>query len=130
MVSMSQNPAAQIGAHIVDRCVALAALTEEPGVMTRTFLTPMHKAANEKVAGWMREAGMMVSHDAIGNVVGRYDGVKPDAPVVMIGSHLDTVRNGGRYDGIMGVVTGIEAVAALHKAGRALALRHRGRWLR
>ncbi len=117
---MSVKPAAAIGAHIVGRCTELAALTEEPGVMTRTFLTPMHKATNEKVAGWMREAGMTVTHDAIGNVVGRYAGAKPDAPVVMIGSHLDTVRNGGRYDGIMGVITGIEAVSALNAAGRRL----------
>jgi hydantoinase/carbamoylase family amidase len=120
MVSMSENPATKIGTHIVDRCVALAALTEEPDVMTRTFLTPMHKAANEKVAGWMREAGMTAQQDAIGNMVGRYEGTKPDAPVVMIGSHLDTVRNGGRYDGIMGVITGIAVVEALHKAGRRL----------
>ncbi len=119
MVAMNENVAA-VGAHIVGRCHMLAALTEEPGVMTRTFLTPMHKAANEKVAGWMREAGMQVATDAIGNVVGRYAGERPNAPVVMVGSHLDTVRNAGRYDGIMGVITGIEAVAALQRAGRRL----------
>lgn len=108
------------GTRIVARCDDLASLTEEPGVLTRTFLTPMHKAANEKVAGWMEEAGMKVSTDAIGNIVGRYDGARADGPTVLVGSHLDTVRNAGRYDGIMGVITGIEAVETLSRAGRRL----------
>jgi len=120
MVVMSKTSAAQIGAHIIARCDELAELTEEQGVMTRTFLTPMHKAANERVAGWMNEVGMSARIDPIGNLVGRYEGARADGPVVMIGSHLDTVRNAGRYDGIMGVITGIEAVAALHRAGRRL----------
>lgn len=108
------------GTRIVARCDELAALTEEPGVLTRTFLTPMHKATNERVAGWMAEAGMTVRTDPIGNIVGRYEGARPDGPTVMVGSHLDTVRNAGRYDEIMGVITGIEAVEALSRGGRRL----------
>ena len=109
-----------MGARIVARCDQLGTLTEERGVLTRTFLTPMHKSANEMVGGWMREAGMDAHTDPIGNLVGRWPGTRAGAPVVMIGSHLDTVRNAGRYDGMMGVVTGIEAVEALRKAGRRL----------
>jgi len=111
---------AALGARIVERCDALAGLTEEPGVLTRTFLTPMHKQANERIGGWMREAGMEVRIDPIGNIVGRYAGAKSNGPPVLIGSHLDTVRNAGRYDGIMGVITGIAAVEALAHAGRRL----------
>jgi len=111
---------ARMGARIVARCDELGTLTEEPGVLTRTFLTPMHKSANTLVGGWMREAGMEVSTDPIGNLVGRYPGTKPDSPIVMIGSHLDTVRNAGRYDGMMGVISGIEAVESLSRAKRRL----------
>src|SRR5579862_2201816 len=119
---MGFDPAASIamGARIVARCDALAQLTEEPGVLTRTFLTPMHQSANQMVAGWMREAGLEAKTDPIGNLVGRYPGQRADGPIVMIGSHLDTVRNAGRYDGMMGVITGIEAVDALRRAGRKL----------
>jgi hydantoinase/carbamoylase family amidase len=109
-----------MGARIVARCDELGTLSEEPGGLTRTFLTPMHKSANDLVGGWMREAGMAVSVDPIGNLVGRVPWAKPDAPVVMIGSHLDTVRNAGRYDGMMGVITGIEAIEALARAVKRL----------
>jgi hydantoinase/carbamoylase family amidase len=109
-----------MGARIVARCDELGTLTEEPGVLTRTFLTPMHKSANAMVAAWMREAGMEANTDPIGNLVGRYPGTQSDGPIVMVGSHLDTVRNAGRYDGMMGVITGIEAVDALKRAGRRL----------
>lgn len=110
----------ELGNAIVARCNALAALTEEPGVLTRTYLTPMHKAANDMAAGWMREAGMTTRTDAIGNVIGRYEGARAGARAVIVGSHLDTVRNAGRFDGMLGVVTGIAAVEALHRAGRRL----------
>jgi len=65
------------------------------------------------VLGWMREAGMPASLDAIGNVVGRYEGERAGLPCLMLGSHLDTVRDAGRYDGMLGVITAIECVQAL-----------------
>ncbi len=95
----------------------LAGISEEPGVLTRTFLTPQHRAAAELVAGWMRDAGMDATMDAIGNVVGRYEGLRTNAPALILGSHLDTVRNAGRYDGILGVITAVACVAALHAKG-------------
>jgi len=69
---------------------------------------------------WMREAGMATRLDAIGNVVGRYEGTQPGLPCLMLGSHLDTVRDAGKYDGMLGVVTAIECVADLHARGARL----------
>jgi allantoate deiminase len=102
---------------ILARIDALAALTETPGALTRTFLSPAQRRASETVLRWMREAGMSARIDAIGNVVGRYKGTKPSLPALILGSHLDTVRNAGKYDGMLGVVTAIECVSALHREG-------------
>ena len=103
---------------IMARCDALARLSELPGGLTRVYLSAEQRAANELVLGWMREAGMDARLDAIGNCVGRYEGERPGLPCLMMGSHLDTVRDAGRYDGMLGVVTPIECVHALHAAGR------------
>src|ERR1051325_2623818 len=100
-------------ARIMARCDALARHSEQPGGLTRVFLSPENRAASELVLGWMREAGMRAAVDAIGNVVGRYEAERTGAPCLMLGSHLDTVRDAGRYDGMLGVVTAIECVGAL-----------------
>lgn len=105
---------------ILARCDELARHSELPGGLTRVFLSPESRAATELVLGWMREAGMQARLDAIGNAAGRYEGAAPGAPCLMLGSHLDTVRDAGRYDGMLGVVTAIECVQALHAAGRRL----------
>jgi allantoate deiminase len=105
---------------IMQRCDALARHSELPGGLTRVFLSPENRAANEAVLGWMREAGMAARLDAIGNVVGRYEGERPGLPCLMLGSHLDTVRDAGRYDGMLGVVSAIECVDALHSQGKQL----------
>jgi hydantoinase/carbamoylase family amidase len=110
----------RFGPQILSRCDELAALSEEPGRLTRTYLTPQHRAAGELIAGWMREAGMEARFDALGNVVGRYAAAAPDAPVVVTGSHMDTVVDAGRYDGIFGIVAPIACVADLHARGRRL----------
>src|SRR5947207_15938120 len=103
---------------IMQRCDALARHSELDGGLTRVFLSPQNRAANELVLGWMREAGMQASVDVIGNVVGRYEGEK--RPCLMLGSHLDTVRDAGRYDGMLGVITAIECVGALNAKHRRL----------
>ncbi|MDH3716163.1 MAG: allantoate amidohydrolase [Gammaproteobacteria bacterium] len=102
------------GEEIFARADALAAISELPGMITRRFLTAEHSRVNRLVGDWMRGAGMHVHVDAAANVVGRYEGVTPGLPALIIGSHLDTVADAGKYDGTLGVLTGISAVAALH----------------
>ena len=96
---------------ILERCEALAQHSELPGGLTRVFLSPQARAASDKVLAWMREAGMQAKLDAIGNAVGRYEGARPGLPCLMLGSHLDTVRDAGKYDGMLGVVSAIECVS-------------------
>lgn len=105
---------------VMARCDALATLSELSGGLTRVYLSEEQRKANELVLGWMREAGMQAGLDAIGNCAGRYEGDRPGLPCLMLGSHLDTVRDAGRYDGMLGVITAIECVHALDKAGRRL----------
>lgn len=99
---------------------ALARHSAEPGAMTRLYLTPAHAAAIETVSDWMRAAGLDTTVDALGTVVGRLAGPRPDAPTLILGSHIDTIRNGGRFDGTLGVVVAIAAVAQLRAEGVAL----------
>jgi allantoate deiminase/N-carbamoyl-L-amino-acid hydrolase len=108
------------GARILEQAELLASITEEPGRITRSYLTPQHRAAGERIAGWMREAGMEAEFDALGNVVGRYAGDAPDAPVLLTGSHMDSVVNAGRYDGLFGILSPIACVRDLHRRGRRL----------
>src|SRR5690606_30150814 len=105
---------------ILARADQLAAISEEPGRITRRYLTPQHRQAGELIAGWMREAGMEASFDALGNVVGRYAASSPDAPLLVTGSHMDTVVDAGRYDGLFGILSPIACVADLHRRGRRL----------
>jgi len=105
---------------IMQRCDALARHSEEAGKLTRVFLSDQHRAAGDEVLSWMREAGMQARMDAIGNIVGRYEGEKAGLPCLLLGSHLDTVRDAGRYDGMLGVVTAIDCVQALSDSGRRL----------
>ncbi|WP_375466202.1 allantoate amidohydrolase [uncultured Methylobacterium sp.] len=102
---------------IQERLDALARISAEPGAITRLYLTPEQARAEVLVAGWMREAGMDVRRDAVGNLIGRIEGRRPGGPALVIGSHLDTVRNAGRYDGPLGVLTGIACVEALLREG-------------
>ena len=104
------------------RCDALGVppYSDMEGGLYRGYLTPAHAAARDALGGWMKEAGMTVRGDAAANLIGRYEGAVPDAPALLIGSHLDSVRDGGRYDGPLGILLGVEAVAALHGAGRRL----------
>ena len=95
----------------------LAGITEEPGRITRTYLTRQHREAGELIAGWMRDAGMEAHFDALGNVVGRYPAVHADAPVLLTGSHMDSVVDAGRYDGVFGILSPIACVRALHRRG-------------
>ncbi len=109
-----------LGVEIVGRIDELAAISETPGRLTRIFLTREHRAAAERILGWMREAGMRAHLDAIGNVCGRYEGETAGAPCLMLGSHYDTVRDAGKWDGPLGLITAISCVADLNKRGKRL----------
>ncbi len=102
---------------IMARCEELARCTEQADGLTRIFLSAEQRRANELVLGWMREAGMTARLDALGNCVGRYEAVTPGQPCLMLGSHLDTVRDAGKYDGMLGVVAAIECIANLNSRG-------------
>ena len=112
--------AADIGAEIMAHIAALARLSEAPDGLTRRYLTPQHRQAAELILTWMREAGMAAELDPVGNVVGRYEGTDAAAPALLLGSHIDTVRDAGHFDGMLGVVTAIASVRRLHEAGERL----------
>lgn len=106
-----------LGAEIMRRAEALALHSEEGPGLTRAFLTPQHRAAAALITSWMRAAGMAVHMDAIGNVVGRYEGAEPGGPALLLGSHQDSVRHGGAFDGMLGIIAPISCIAALNAAG-------------
>jgi N-carbamoyl-L-amino-acid hydrolase len=108
-----------------DWAEALAAHSEpgfaEQGQLTVTYLTPAHQACASQLQAWMRECGFdEVKVDAVGNVVGVYLGSDPKAPRLLTGSHYDTVRNGGKYDGRLGIFVPMACVCVLHKHGQRL----------
>jgi allantoate deiminase len=111
---------ASLGDEIVGRIDQLAVISETPQHLTRIFLSNEHRAAAELILGWMRSAGMRAHLDAIGNVCGRYEGEVAGLPCLMLGSHYDTVRDAGKWDGPLGLITAICCVADLHKRGRRL----------
>ena len=93
----------------------------EKGQLTVTYLTDAHRACAQRISHWMRECGFdAVEMDAVGNVVGRYHPAAPGARYLMTGSHYDTVRNGGKYDGRLGIFVPMACVRELHRAGRRL----------
>ncbi|MGA7716671.1 MAG: allantoate amidohydrolase [Bradyrhizobium sp.] len=115
---VSGRGASPLGEEIVGRINRLAEISEAPDNLTRIFLTPELRAAADLIMTWMREAGMSAHLDAIGNVCGRYEGERLGLPCLMLGSHYDTVRDAGRWDGPLGVLTAISCVADLNKRGR------------
>jgi allantoate deiminase len=101
----------------LDRIEQLAVITDEPGSIHRTFLSPAMAWANVLVGGWMKEAGGEVSEDGWGNLIGHWPGGNPDAPTLLIGSHLDTVPNAGKFDGPLGVLIAVASIEALARRG-------------
>src|SRR3954469_13454839 len=109
-----------LGDEIVGRIDQLGAISETPEHLARIFLTPEHRAAADLILSWMCEAGMAAHLDAIGNVCGRYEGDRAGLPCLMLGSHYDTVRDAGKWDGPLGLLTAISCVADLNRRGRRL----------
>ncbi|WJQ82940.1 Zn-dependent hydrolase [Brevibacillus brevis] len=90
---------------------------QEAGGITRLSFTPEERAAKDLVTGFMKEAGLTVREDEVGNLIGRKEGKNPAAPVVLVGSHIDSVPNGGDYDGPLGVLAGVEVLQTMQEQG-------------
>src|SRR5580704_6368354 len=119
----SSTASADVGACVLALADRLAAWSESGEGLTCTYLSAAHRAVAQELARLMEEAGMTASIDAVGNVVGRFSaqaaGAKTNGTkTLIIGSHYDTVRNAGRYDGRLGILVGLAVVAAQHRAGR------------
>ncbi|WP_019241899.1 MULTISPECIES: allantoate amidohydrolase [Bacillus] len=105
------------GKRIFERAEELASCSCSSIGVTRLPFTEESAKAGILIEKWMNEAGMTVRKDGLNNIIGRYEGENPDAPILIIGSHLDTVIEGGKYDGMLGVITGIEVVQSLFDSG-------------
>ena len=98
----------------------LAAWSDDDNALTCAYMTPAHRQTAAQLLEWMREAGMEAHIDAVGNVVGVYRSDAPNARTLMTGSHYDTVRNGGKYDGRLGILLPVAIVRHLHARGEKL----------
>lgn len=107
------RPPLESARKIMQRCDELGRISDERGCLTRTFHSPAMERANRRVGSWMQAVGMTVREDAAFNLIGRLPSRRRRAKCVLIGSHLDTVRNAGRYDGPLGVLLGIAVVERL-----------------
>lgn len=106
-----------LGDEIVSRINQLGTISETPEHLARIFLSPEHRIAADLIMSWMKDAGMAAHLDAIGNVCGRYEGDRPGLACLMLGSHYDTVRDAGKWDGPLGIITAIACVADLNRRG-------------
>jgi allantoate deiminase len=102
------------------RCDRLGAISDERGRLTRSFHSPAMQRANALVGSWMREAGLDVREDAAFNLLGRWPSSRRGARTLLLGSHLDTVRDAGKYDGPIGVLVALAAVTYLRESGLEL----------
>lgn len=117
---MQQQTDSNFGTEIILFAEQLAGHSDDPSALTVAYLTRAHQTAGAEIAGWMIEAGMQVRIDAVGNVIGRYKAASPDAPVLMTGSHFDTVRHGGRFDGRLGILVPLAVARHLNQRDERL----------
>ena len=104
------------GERLMARLDAFTAFTDEPGRLTRLFLSDAHQRAASAFIGWCADAGLEARIDAAGNVVARYEGRRAGAPALLMGSHIDTVRDAGRFDGNYGALAALSVVESLAAA--------------
>jgi allantoate deiminase len=102
---------------IIERIERLARISAYPWNLTRRIFSPEQAEAEALVLGWMEEAGLSTRRDPVGNLIGRVEGSDPGGPAVVIGGHIDTRKDASRYDGTLGVLTGIAAVEAVIRGG-------------
>lgn len=111
---------AELAEQVLARCNTAAAFTEEPGGITRTFCSPSMAELHAALRGWMQQAGMTCRVDAAGNLFGRLTPPLSYGKTLLIGSHLDSVPNAGRYDGVLGVMLGLALAEAVNQIGLCL----------
>src|SRR5918999_4278176 len=104
----------------MERCERLGEVSEEAGRLTRRYGTAALREAHGLVAGWMGEAGLAVRADAVGNLIGRWEGAAAGAPALLLGSHLDRVRDAGKYDGPLGVLAALACAEGIVGRGERL----------
>jgi OHCU decarboxylase len=108
------------GPVIMDWCETIGAWSDDDSGLTCAYMTLAHRQTAAQILDWMRDAGMEAHIDAVGNVTGVYRSDAPNAKTLMTGSHYDTVRNGGKYDGRLGILLPIAIVKHLHQRGEKL----------
>ncbi|MGI9523634.1 MAG: allantoate amidohydrolase [Hyphomicrobiaceae bacterium] len=111
----------RFGPQLMRRFSQFARHSDEPEQLTRVYLSPAHKRACEELEGWLQQAGMTTRCDALATLIGRYEGTELAAPALLIGSHIDTVRNAGKFDGTLGVLAALAAVEELHRLNERFA---------
>ena len=107
-------------ATVMQRCDVLGTCSEDQGRLTRPFASDAMRRAHDYVFTWMREAGLTVRRDSVGNVLGRYEAATAQSRTLFLGSHLDSVRDAGKYDGPLGVLVALAAVQRLNESGSRL----------
>lgn len=107
-------------AHVAQRCEQLGQHTDRSDCLMRLFCSPAMKAAHEDLGDWMNGAGLVPHLDALGNLIGKPPTDDPNRPVLLIGSHLDTVVNAGKFDGMLGVLLGLGVVETINQIGDEL----------
>ncbi|WP_428242678.1 allantoate amidohydrolase [Gynuella sp.] len=117
---LNKATALELAAQVLQRCDILAEISQTAGIVDRRYLTPEHRRANDQVQHWMQQAGLSCWQDAAGNQWGRFASSHRDARTFIIGSHLDTVPNAGKYDGIVGVLAPLTLAAWLQQHQIAL----------
>jgi N-carbamoyl-L-amino-acid hydrolase len=110
----------EFGPAIMQACEVLAAWSDMEDGLTCSYMTPAHRRTAAQLRDWMLDAGMEATIDAVGNVVGRYLSDRLDAKTLITGSHYDTVRDGGKYDGRLGILLPLAVVRQLHERGERL----------
>jgi allantoate deiminase/N-carbamoyl-L-amino-acid hydrolase len=108
------------GPSIMRMAESIGAWSDADDALTCAYLTPAHRRTASQLADWMADAGMETHVDAVGNVVGRYAAAAPGTRTLVTGSHYDTVRNGGKYDGRLGILLPIALVRHLNECGERL----------
>ena len=109
------NEYSQRAQHILARINELASVSDDPDNITRTFGTAAFIKGSSTIAAWMQQAGLQTHTDNIGNVRGRLTASRPEAPTLVIASHMDTVVNAGRFDGPLGILLGLDILEHLDK---------------